>query len=730
MLSPLSRPKGVPVAGEIFISYRRADRGWAKLLHDQLQAEGVEAWYDARVGAGQDWRQATAKALEQSQIFVLLFTANAAQSSDIAKELAAATLEKKLIVPVRLENIAPKGAFLYELASRNWINAFENTEARLEDLARSLAEMVRTGVRDESVLPFDDEPVARHRWSLKSALIAAASLAIVAAAGTAAWLFWPAKHWTAESSRRFISTLAVESNPSFSPDGKMLAYTVSADGLQRKIHVRTIAGGDGIKVTNDAYDDYTATWASDGGRIAYLASKAGEPCRIMVTTVPAGETRQVGRCREAVASTLTWQPHSPFLWFTDLKGIHGRYISRLNLDTGERLDLKRPLQWITTMRASWDSKSLVFLDWVKLLTYRIVIRDIESGKEKQLGLVIGDFTSTLVAWSEDSRAVFVGVGGAGNQTIDAYPVDGSPSYHVYATASNIYSMAVGAGGQMALETDLSRKNLARMSTTPVAQPDIVDPASGTTRAPTFAPDGSLAFVSNRSGRDAIWLAKAGAQPERLREGDGALLRALAFSPDGTRLTVTSVTPKSVMVKVLTVEGADVSSFEAANIGVGAPTWTPDGKALVLFRDAEDCYLRIDAVEPAIRKKLPNCAFDGIVYRPNGIFGMRVDRPGVWRLDGTPKLLNPKYPPRLDVPIAFQGDEILIPEMGPSVTIPRILAQPVDGGAERVLGYAPGAAYRINDFQSAFAVNPKTKEVFYTADIGRDPNIDLLTLVKH
>src|SRR6185436_10722629 len=113
MLSPLSRPKGVPVAGEIFISYRRADRAWAKLLHDQLQAEGVEAWYDARVGAGQDWRQATAKALEQSQIFVLLFTANAAQSSDIAKELAAATLEKKLIVPVRLENIAPKGAFLY-----------------------------------------------------------------------------------------------------------------------------------------------------------------------------------------------------------------------------------------------------------------------------------------------------------------------------------------------------------------------------------------------------------------------------------------------------------------------------------------------------------------------------------------------------------------------------------------------------------------------------------------
>jgi len=82
------------MAGEIFISYRRADQAWARLLHSQLRAEGVEAWYDAQVGAGEDWRTATAKALQSSQIFVLLFSENAAQSSDIAKELAAAVFEK------------------------------------------------------------------------------------------------------------------------------------------------------------------------------------------------------------------------------------------------------------------------------------------------------------------------------------------------------------------------------------------------------------------------------------------------------------------------------------------------------------------------------------------------------------------------------------------------------------------------------------------------------------
>ena len=184
------------MAGEIFISYRRSDEIWARLLHKQLRAEGVEAWYDAHVGPGQDWRLTTAKALEDSKIFVLLFSASAAQSSDIAKELAAATHERKLIVPVRLENLAPRGAFLYELASRNWINAYENTEVTLAELARGLAQMVRTGAQDESALPYE-RPAARdrqqpapRRWLSKPVLIGAA-FAAIASVAAAAWLLRP-----------------------------------------------------------------------------------------------------------------------------------------------------------------------------------------------------------------------------------------------------------------------------------------------------------------------------------------------------------------------------------------------------------------------------------------------------------------------------------------------------------------------------------------------------------
>ncbi len=133
------------MAGEIFISYRRSDQGKARLLHSLLKERGVEAWYDALLAAGEDWRTATARALDAAPVFVLMFSQNASTSDDIAKELAAATLKKKIVVPVRLEEIDLEGAFLYELAARNWFDAFEDTEARLAQFADKLTALVRAG---------------------------------------------------------------------------------------------------------------------------------------------------------------------------------------------------------------------------------------------------------------------------------------------------------------------------------------------------------------------------------------------------------------------------------------------------------------------------------------------------------------------------------------------------------------------------------------------------------
>jgi TolB-like protein len=179
------------MAGEIFISYRRADQARAELLHRLLKERGVEAWYDALLGAGEDWRTATAGALEKAPIFVLLFSQAASESTDIAKELAAATLEKKLVVPVRIENIRPKGAFLYELASRNWVDAYDDTEAKFAKLADNLAALVKGGPKAEAAaasLGTTAEAVQakpKSLWTKRTLVIGAVVAAIVVVAGGA-----------------------------------------------------------------------------------------------------------------------------------------------------------------------------------------------------------------------------------------------------------------------------------------------------------------------------------------------------------------------------------------------------------------------------------------------------------------------------------------------------------------------------------------------------------------
>src|SRR5262249_31223962 len=129
--------------------------------------------------------------------FVLLFSRAAAASDDITKELAAATFSKKLVVPVRIEDIQPEGAFLYELAGRNWINAFDETDAKLGELARSLAALVKSGKADPAMLPFDRNagakpPKPTKRRGLALPLVGAA-LAVVALVAAAAFFLMQPK---------------------------------------------------------------------------------------------------------------------------------------------------------------------------------------------------------------------------------------------------------------------------------------------------------------------------------------------------------------------------------------------------------------------------------------------------------------------------------------------------------------------------------------------------------
>jgi Tol biopolymer transport system component len=568
--------------------------------------------------------------------------------------------------------------------------------------------------------------------SRRTPLWAAASVAFIAVAAAAAWLLWPEPKWAVETSRPFLTSLEEEDEPAFSPDGTQLAYS-SGTATTNKIYVRSLAGDDSIKISTDDYDDSSPSWSSDGSHLVYVALKDGEPCRIMLATVPAGSVREVGRCRKDSESSVAWQPGTRFVYFTDSQdnGIDG--INRINLDTGARDAITAPRHGIySDLRCSPDGRWLLYIaTGAPAGTNRVFVRDLTSGQEKIVARVLGAPTGVWhnsAAWSEDSKTILVSVANGGGSDITAFPLNGDKSYKVYSSANPIGHLAAGRGGRLAAETNVSRKNLARASPAPAQQPDQLDIASGISFSPSFAQDGTMVFLSNRSGANALWIKRPGKPPAILFDaGVDAPFRA-AIAPDGRHIAVANlVLNQGIVIRILTTDGAGSGYINASVMPIGFPTWTPDSKALVIYDEKSERAVRVEIDNPAHRTPVAPPSWMSVTIRDNGTYAALVRKPGVWRIDGGEKLISAKYPRFFFPPLAFRGSDILIPDFSAEGGA-RFLAQPLSGGADRVLAYAPGA--EDLRYQSSFAVDPTNGDIIYVASIVDDTNIDLLTLARH
>jgi len=119
------------VGSDLFLSYSRADRPLAEQFVKTAAARGVNVWYDEDIEGGRDWRERIVAALGSAKALVILFSEHSNDSRQLIKELAVADNMRKQVIPVLISNCEPKGPYLYELASRNWIPIHPNPESKL-----------------------------------------------------------------------------------------------------------------------------------------------------------------------------------------------------------------------------------------------------------------------------------------------------------------------------------------------------------------------------------------------------------------------------------------------------------------------------------------------------------------------------------------------------------------------------------------------------------------------
>jgi hypothetical protein len=180
----------------IFITYSSRDEKVARTICTALENRGLGCWISSRnVMPGQNFQEQIVKAIRAAKIMVLVFTANANNSNEIKKELALASQNNLVVIPVRIQDVPPNEAFAYEFATRQWIDLFddwENSMARLVELIAATIHEHPSGtgtVGIRSIAPSTPAsakaPAKRPAWVVPVAV--AAAIVVVIGGGTFAY---------------------------------------------------------------------------------------------------------------------------------------------------------------------------------------------------------------------------------------------------------------------------------------------------------------------------------------------------------------------------------------------------------------------------------------------------------------------------------------------------------------------------------------------------------------
>jgi non-specific serine/threonine protein kinase len=129
----------------VFVSYSKDDKEAAIAACQALEQAGIRCWIAPRdVTAGDDFSEAIPRAIEGSEVFLLIFSSRANASKQVTRELHLAVSNiGTSIVPIRTEAFEPVGAMRYLLAGLHWLDASsDRLDAALVDLVAHIRRIV------------------------------------------------------------------------------------------------------------------------------------------------------------------------------------------------------------------------------------------------------------------------------------------------------------------------------------------------------------------------------------------------------------------------------------------------------------------------------------------------------------------------------------------------------------------------------------------------------------
>ena len=157
---------------DIFISYAREDRERAKAIAAVFEAQGWSVWWDRNIPPGRSFDQVIEEALSAARCVVVLWSKSSA-TSDWVKTEAGEGLARKILVPVRLEelNLPLEFRRLQTVDLSQWKG--DATDPEMSGFLQAVAALLKSEVHLAS-------PPVRPRLRMKPVLLALAALLLLA----------------------------------------------------------------------------------------------------------------------------------------------------------------------------------------------------------------------------------------------------------------------------------------------------------------------------------------------------------------------------------------------------------------------------------------------------------------------------------------------------------------------------------------------------------------------
>jgi hypothetical protein len=189
----------------VFLSYSSKDHATAETICSALENRGIKCWMSSRdIAPGENFQEAIIRAIRTAGMMVMVFSGNSNNSDEVKKEIALAGQHKLVVCPVRVEDVVPAEAFQYELATRQWIDMFENWENAIERLATQIR-TVLNGKAAEGAIPQTPLPAAATRKPRSSAALPLVLAAVALIAGSAGGAWWWKNHQMAKDNEAWAS---------------------------------------------------------------------------------------------------------------------------------------------------------------------------------------------------------------------------------------------------------------------------------------------------------------------------------------------------------------------------------------------------------------------------------------------------------------------------------------------------------------------------------------------